>query len=301
MNGPRIIASIAAAGCLATGLLGQDRGRQQPSPEHQTAPSGIGSSPSGIGGSYDRGSDQRGTGGGRSTGGAPGSRGSSLAPAPDRRTLDGAPVHGVLTTGANTAANAWVHARAPYWYPCTYLPNAAFWGHRDILDEIRFWSRQGFVACNRVVDDANEIIDYADFPQGWKGYAFVVPAKGTLHVTLNHTNRGWFRLIMMNKWGDLQKGMLQNVIYTGNPEVTFKNPKDEAEAVYVVADDPGWMSSKAYPYQLTVERSWDPATVDLKDVKVAVGVWGNHWDNSAQFRRPTYVGFGTSTGGRGWW
>ncbi len=308
MNGPRIAAFITAAGLIATGLSGQDRGRQQqtsgdqqvPS-ERQTSPSGFGSSVDrgsdqrGFGGGSDRGSDQRGFGGGRPTG--PSGR-SSVSLTPGRRTsaeLSG--VHGVLASGVNTR----VRGHEQYWQPCPFLPNSFFWGHRDIMAEIQFMSRQGFVACTRVADDALEITDYSDFPQGWKGYAFVVPPKGTLHVSLNHTNRGWFRLVMMNKWGDLQPGMLQNLIPTGNPEVTFKNPKDEAQAVYVVADDPGWMSSKAYPYQLTVDRSWDPATVDLKDVKVAVGVWGNHQDNSAQFRRPTWVGFGSSSRGMGWW
>ena len=292
MNLPRIVASITAAGCLATGLLGQDRSKQQQIPTERPM------TPTQSGSTDNRGSDHRGFGGGRSTSGSPGSRGSSFSPTPDRRQTGNAPnVHGVLTSGVNSR----FHGRDQHWQPCLFLPNTVFWGRRDLMAEIQFMSRQGFVACTRVADDALEVIDFANFPQGWKGYAFVVPAKGTLHVSLNHTNRGWFRLVMMNKWGDLQEGMLQNLIPTGNPEVTFKNPKDEAQAVYVVADDPGWMSSKAYPFQLTVQRSWDPLTVDLKDVKVAQGVWGNHQDMSAQFRRPTWVGFGSSGRGMGWW
>ena len=293
MNRPRIIASIVAAGCLATGLFGQDRGKQSIPRENQMTPSQRGSSDN-------RGSDSRGFGGGRSTSGSSGAPGSSFSPGPrpDRRnSMNPVNVHGVLSNGANTHGPA----REQYWQPCVFLPNSSFWGHRDLMAEIQFMSRQGFVACTRVADDALEVTDYANFPQGWKGYVFVVPANGTLHVSLNHTNRGWFRLVMMNKWGNLQEGMLQNLIPTGNPEVTFKNSKDEAQAVYVVADDPGWMSSKAYPFQLTVQRSWDPSTVDLKDVKVAQGVWGNQLDMSAQFRRPTWVGFGSSSRGIGWW
>lgn len=294
MSGPRIVAIITAAGLIATGLSGQDRGRQQMSTERQV-PTERQMAPSGFGTPVDRGSDQRGSGGGRPTG--PSGR-TSFSPTPDRRTSVNTPVvRGVLISDVNTR----FYTRDQYWQPYLFLPNSVFWGHRDLMAEIQFMSRQGFVACTRVADDALEVSDYADFPQGWKGYAFVVPAKGTLHVSLNHVNRGWFRLVMMNKWGDLQAGMLQNLIPTGNPEVTFKNPKDEAQAVYVVADDPGWMSSKAYPFQLTVERSWDPSTVDLKDVKVAAGVWGNHQDMSAQFRRPTWVGFGSSSRGMGWW
>ncbi len=296
MNGPRIIAFLSATGLLATGLLGQDRERRavqspQPSSDRQTS-SDV------RGGSGGFGSDRHGMGVDHRNRGPVGPGGNS--PAQDRRSVtpNTSLTHGVLTSGAN----ARLHPHPHYWQPCPFFPNAVYWGHRDIMAEIQFMSREGFVACTRVADDALEVSDYADFPQGWKGYAFVVPAKGTLHVSLNHVNRGWFRLVMMNKWGDLQQGMLQNLIPTGNPEVTFKNPKDEAQAVYVVADDPGWMSSKAYPFQLTVERSWDPTTVDLKDVKVAAGVWGNHVDMSAQFRRPTYVGFGSwDRSGQGWW
>ncbi|MDE3246998.1 MAG: hypothetical protein KGN80_13000, partial [Acidobacteriota bacterium] len=204
MNTPRIIAFIAAAGCLATGLSGQDRGKHSVPTERQMAPSPIGPP-------MDRGSDQRGFGGGRATG--PTGR-SSFSPTPDRRTTANASgVHGVLSSGVNTR----VRGHEQYWQPCLFLPNSYFWGHRDLMAEIQFMSRQGFVACTRVADDATEVTDYSDFPQGWKGYAFVVPAKGTLHVSLNHTNRGWFRLVMMNKWGDLQAGMLQNLIPTGNP------------------------------------------------------------------------------------
>ena len=287
MNGPRIIAFITAAGCLATGLFGQDRGRQ-PVPVDRSSSSSSGFSSSGSG------MTPGGMGGGRAM---DGSRGSSLSSAPGRASANTPAVHGVLVSGVNTRA----YGGGGHWQPCMFLPSSEYWGHRDLMAEIQFMTRQGFVDCTRVADDAVEVIDYSYFPQGWKGYAFVVPGNGTLHVSLNHVNRGWFRLVMMNKWGDLQEGMLQNLIYTGNPEVTFKNPKNEPQAVYVIADDPGWMSSKAYPYQLVVQRSWDPATVDLKDVKVAVGVWGNHMDVSAQFRHPTWVGFGSSTRGMGWW
>ncbi len=289
MNKPRIVASITAAGFIAVGLFGQERSK----PQIPQIPTERQMTPTHIGTPIGRGSDQRGFGGGRSTGG---SRGSSLSSTHGTRVSpNNANIHGVLTGSINTRSYLW----GRNFEPCLFPPNAFFWGHRDIMAEIQFMSREGFVPCTRVADDATEVTDYSDFPQGWKGYAFVVPAKGSLKVSLNHVNRGWFRLVMMNKWGDIQEGMLQNLIYKGVPEVSFNNPRNEPQAVYVVADDPGWMSSKAYPYQLKVERSWDPGTVDLKDVKVAAGVWGNHQDVSAQFRRPTWVGFGSST--RGWW
>ena len=209
--------------------------------------------------------------------------------------------HGVAVVGSRSHQPIGLNPDY-YWHPYGFLPDSAFWGFRDLRYEIQSMSRHGFVPTTLVADDVLDVSDYANLPQGWKGYAFVVPAKGTLRIRLNHVNRGWFRLVMMNKWGNLQEGMLQNLIYKGYPQVSFKNPKDEAQAVYVIADDPGWLSSKAYPYQLTVERSWEAGTVDAKSVQVAVGVWGYHQDISAQFHRPTWVGFGSwDPLYRGWW
>ena len=297
MNRPRIIAFLTATGLLATGLLGQGRDRVQGHSSGDRGGGQMSSESRGASGGF--GSDRLGTGGDNRGGG------SGFSPADERRNLStnsslsrAAATHGVLTSGTNPRVYGWDY----HWQPCPLLPDSYYWGRRDILAEIQFMSRGGFVPCTRVADDALEVSDYADFPQGWKGYAFVVPPKGTLHVSLNHVNRGWFRMVMMNKWGDLEAGMLKNLIYTGNPEVTYTNPTNEIKAVYVIADDPGWMSSKAYPYQLTVDRSWDPTTVDLKNVKVAVGVWGRGVDISAQFQRPTYRGFGSwDRLGGGWW
>ena len=59
MSGSRIVAIITAAGLIATGLSGQDRGRQQMSTERQV-PTERQMAPSGFGTPVDRGSDQRG-------------------------------------------------------------------------------------------------------------------------------------------------------------------------------------------------------------------------------------------------
>jgi hypothetical protein len=40
----------------------------------------------------------------------------------------------------------------------------------------------------------------------------------------------------VNRWGDLETGMLQNLIPTGNPEATFRNPRAEPATLFVVVD-----------------------------------------------------------------
>lgn len=155
---------------------------------------------------------------------------------------------------------------------CTVRPTPQFWKSRDLLEEIQRNARQGSVPVVPVAADVNELKDFGLFPAGWRGYGFVVPAGGSLKVSLFHANRGWFRLQMVNKWGALEEGMLQNVLHTFEPVVTYTNPTREIRVVYVIADDPGWMSYEQNPYTLKIERNWDPK-LKLDDTPVNHGIW----------------------------
>lgn len=153
------------------------------------------------------------------------------------------------------------------------LPTAPFWEGRDIMTEIQAIARRGFIAVTPVAATTPTVTDFAFVPAGWKAYGFAVPGKETLHVRLHHGNEGWFRLAMVNRWGQLGAGMLQNRIPTGNPEVTFKNPSNLPQAVYVIVDDPGWMSSESNPYVLNIDRSWDPQKHAVAELPAVVGIW----------------------------
>jgi hypothetical protein len=110
-------------------------------------------------------------------------------------------------------------------------------------------------------------------PAGWIAYGFRVPAGENLKVSLDHPNRGWFRLMMVNHWGALEEGMLQNVVHTYEPVVTYKNPTKNDRAVYVIVDDPGWMSTAKYPFTMTVTRSWDPTQKKVDNTPIVTGIW----------------------------
>ena len=153
------------------------------------------------------------------------------------------------------------------------MPLAPFWEGRDIMREIQAIARRGFIAVTPVASTTPAVTDFAFVPAGWKPYAFAVPGKESLHVRLHHGNEGWFRLAMVNRWGQLSEGMLQNRIPTGNPEVSFKNPSNLPQVVYVIVDDPGWMSSETNPYVLNIDRSWDPLKHAMPDVPAALGIW----------------------------
>lgn len=163
--------------------------------------------------------------------------------------------------------------RQPALERCTTQPDELWWRRRDIFREMQSLSRRGLIPVVPVPGDAHTLQDVSEFPSGWKAYGFVVPAHGELEVKLDHANQGWFRLMMVDKWGRQQKGMLQNMIPKGYPVVSFKNTKGEAQEVFVIADDPGWMSNKERPYSLTFTKNWDVTKVDLKPIPSTVGIW----------------------------
>jgi hypothetical protein len=156
---------------------------------------------------------------------------------------------------------------------CFEKPTPKFWRHRDIMAEIQVMARRGFIAVHPIGEDIKEFSGFSDYPAGWIAYGFRVPAGESIHIRLHHTNEGWFRLAMMNKWGSLEQGMLQNLIPTGNPEVKYTNPTKEPRSVYVLVDDPGWMSTKENPFTVSVTRSWDPAKLKVNDAPIVTGIW----------------------------
>ncbi len=159
---------------------------------------------------------------------------------------------------------------------CTIIPTEDTWRHRDLMAEIQAISRRGFIPVLPVAGDIDTLQDYAFFPAGWKAYGFVVPPQGELEVHLDHPNLGWFRLAMVNKWGSLQRGMLQNLIPKGTPMVTYKNLEKTTQQVFVIADDPGWMSSKQTPYKITIKRSWDGKKEAPDSMPQVLGIWAQH-------------------------
>ena len=178
----------------------------------------------------------------------------------------------------------------PGWVRCTTLPNAGYWRQRDIMAEIQWLSRSGFIPVSPIGDQVEALSDYAQWPAGWRAYGISVPSGGTMQVEVQHPKLGWFRLLLVDKWGKPGPGMLQAAIAPQPVLVTYKNPGKEATAVYVIVDDPAWWSDAKDPFTLVVRRDWDPARTDLSQVKMATGLWGATPSVSAQFRGPSLTG-----------
>lgn len=176
------------------------------------------------------------------------------------------------------------------WQRCGYLPDHHYWGSRDLMAEIQWMSRSGTIPVTALSDGVDSVNDYSLQPAGWRAYGIAVPAGATVQVEVKHTKLGWFRLMLVDKWGKPGPGMLQAAIAHQPIMVTYKNPGTEATAIYVIVDDPAWWSSSQDPYTLQVRRDWDPTKTDLSQVKMVVGLWGATPSVSAQYRHPTLTG-----------
>jgi hypothetical protein len=71
---------------------------------------------------------------------------------------------------------------------------------------------------------------------GWRAYAIEVPGGGTVKVHVVEGRKAWFRVRGVNAWGRDEQGLLQNRIYTGEPQATYKNPTAEARTIYFIVD-----------------------------------------------------------------
>jgi hypothetical protein len=178
----------------------------------------------------------------------------------------------------------------PAWHRCTTFPTGFYWRQRDLMAEIQWLSRRGFVPVTALGDTVEALTDYVQVPSGWRAYGVSVPAGGTVQIEVQHSNLGWFRLMLVDKWGRPGPGMLQAAIAPQPILVTYKNPGKEATAVYVIVDDPAWWSDAKNPYTLAIRRDWDPARVDLSGVKMVAGLWGASPSVSAEFRGPSLTG-----------
>ncbi|GEM_PF-473267 len=178
----------------------------------------------------------------------------------------------------------------PGFVRCSSIPTLRYWQTRDIMAEIQWLSRRGFIPVTPLSDGVEELSDFVQAPAGWRAYGLAVPAGGTIQVEVAHANLGWFRLMLVNKWGEPGPGMLQAAIAHQPILVTYKNPGKEATAIYVIVDDPAWWSDAKNPYVLHIRRDWPAGSAELAQVKMVEGLWGATPTVSAEFRRPAFSG-----------
>lgn len=168
---------------------------------------------------------------------------------------------------------------------------SSYWStrFRNIQSEIIFASRRGYIPVTAIPADVYELTDYSDIPAGWRGYGVVVPPGESLTINLDHPNRAWFRLIICDSWGQAVPGGLSSLLPQFEPKLSYTNVGDEEKAIYILADDPGWMSSYERPFVLNLTRSWNPALVPINQDLIIAGIWGVEMSSNARFSRPMFV------------
>lgn len=158
------------------------------------------------------------------------------------------------------------------YHPCTEQPNDAFWRrrYRGIEEFLLTESRTAFIPAVPFPAGTDQVQGTSIAGVGWRAYGFFVPAGGKARILLEHPNKAWFNLYLVNKWGLGVEGARQVL---GRRELRVENLTKAVQAVYVVVDDPGLLATEGKPYTLKLERSYDPATVDAGDLKIAQGIW----------------------------
>lgn len=156
--------------------------------------------------------------------------------------------------------------------PCKTMPDQAFWRRRnhDVFDFILRSSRSAFIPVVPFPDGSDHLEGTSIVGIGWRAYGLFVPPGGRVRATLNHPNKGWFSLYLVNKWGSRMEGTRRRL---GEPELTYENGSTEVKAIYVVVDDPGLWATEGSPYTLTLNRSFDPKQVAVPELKIAQGIW----------------------------
>lgn len=123
-------------------------------------------------------------------------------------------------------------------------------GESGIQLEIRARSRRGAQISAVAVPTVPAVVeDRIGEPAGWKAYRVEAPAGATLRARLRSDHEAWFRVRTVNRWGQQEKGMLQNRIPTGNPEASFINSQSRSVSLYFVVDTAD-LGAEREPYRL---------------------------------------------------
>jgi len=128
--------------------------------------------------------------------------------------------------------------------------------------EIRSSARRGpSIPAFALPEGPLSVSDTVGSMAGWKAYRVDVPPGAKVHARLFGLHAGWFVVHTVNKMGMLEKGMLQNLQPTGNPEASYTNPKDAVNTIFFVVDTSETNVEKE-PYTLVVD--WLQAKDGLK-------------------------------------
>ena len=71
---------------------------------------------------------------------------------------------------------------------------------------------------------------------GWKAYRFDIPPESSYEFTILAERKSWFSLRVVNKWGQIEEGMVQNLIQKGYPYANYFNRSTQTKIIYLIVD-----------------------------------------------------------------
>jgi hypothetical protein len=113
--------------------------------------------------------------------------------------------------------------------------------------------RTGTVPAVAVPPGDVAITHQVTFPAGWQAYQVEAAPGEKIKARLRGDHAGWFVVRCVTHMGQLEKGMLQNLIHTGNPEASYINPRATVSTVYFVVDTTEMITGNE-PYTVTFTR-----------------------------------------------
>lgn len=119
--------------------------------------------------------------------------------------------------------------------------------------------RVGYVPAVALPGGDVAVVHSVDPMAGWMAYRAEAAPGETIKARLRSDHDAWFVMRCVNKWGQLEAGMLPNLIPTGNPEASFANPRQEPSTVFFVVDTT-MIPMPNEKYTVTFLRSRTPAS-----------------------------------------
>lgn len=113
--------------------------------------------------------------------------------------------------------------------------------------------RSASLPCLAVTRWPVEIHDQTMAMAGWKAYRVEVGARERLHARLRSLHEAWFQVKVVNRWGQLEEGMLRSTLSSGNPEIAYTNPKDQVVTIFLVVDTTETGADQE-PFRLQITR-----------------------------------------------
>jgi len=127
-------------------------------------------------------------------------------------------------------------------------------GNSDMDLMIRRSARRIGIVPALAVPAGNVAVTHrVSYPAGWQAFQVEAAPGEKIKARLRGEHEAWFVVRCVAKMGNLEKGMLQNLIQTGNPEASYRNFRKEARTVYFVVDTSEIVTSSE-PFTITFTR-----------------------------------------------